>query len=193
MRNAGMIAPRRRGRLARMRLNKYLGESGACSRRAADALISEGRVTLNGVVAVLGMQVAEGDEVRLDGELVGARTQARAAGVHRVEQAGRHHVHDGSPRRRQHHRLRRPPRAHLHDRAPRQVLRGVDPAHQRRRRRQRGAPRRARPREGVRGHRRARGHGRLRATHGRRRRSRRCDDEPVHRPQARAARDSTSS
>jgi 23S rRNA pseudouridine2604 synthase len=55
-----------------MRLNKYLGESGACSRREADALIREGRVTLNGVTAELGMQVAEGDEVRLDGEIVGA-------------------------------------------------------------------------------------------------------------------------
>ena len=55
-----------------MRLNKYLGESGACSRREADALIREGRVTLNGVTAELGMQVGEGDEVRLDGEIVGA-------------------------------------------------------------------------------------------------------------------------
>jgi 23S rRNA pseudouridine2604 synthase len=54
-----------------MRLNKYLGESGACSRREADALIREGRVTLNGVTAELGMQVGEGDEVRLDGEIVG--------------------------------------------------------------------------------------------------------------------------
>jgi 23S rRNA pseudouridine2604 synthase len=57
--------------MASVRLNKYLGESGACSRREADVLISEGRVTLNGKVAVLGMQVAEGDEVRLDGAVVG--------------------------------------------------------------------------------------------------------------------------
>ena len=55
-----------------MRLNKYLGESGACSRREADAHIRKGRVTLNGVTAELGMQVNEGDEVRLDGEIVGA-------------------------------------------------------------------------------------------------------------------------
>ena len=59
------------GRVATVRLNKFLGESGTCSRREADALISEGRVTLNGKVAELGMQVAEGDEVRLDGALVG--------------------------------------------------------------------------------------------------------------------------
>jgi 23S rRNA pseudouridine2604 synthase len=55
-----------------LRLNKYLSESGACSRRQADAFISEGRVTINGVPAALGSQVAEGDDVRLDGEPIGA-------------------------------------------------------------------------------------------------------------------------
>lgn len=55
-----------------MRLNKYLSESGACSRREADALIAEGRVTVNGAPAVLGTQVADGDDVRLDGDQVGA-------------------------------------------------------------------------------------------------------------------------
>ncbi len=54
-----------------MRLNKYLSESGACSRREADELISEGRVTVNGVPAVLGTQVNDGDEVKLDGDVVG--------------------------------------------------------------------------------------------------------------------------
>jgi 23S rRNA pseudouridine2604 synthase len=54
-----------------VRLNKYLSESGACSRREADQLIAEGRVTINGVPAVLGTQVAEGDDVRLDGDRVG--------------------------------------------------------------------------------------------------------------------------
>jgi len=54
-----------------VRLNKYLSESGACSRREADALIAEGRVTVNGVPAVLGTQVEEGDDVRLDGDRVG--------------------------------------------------------------------------------------------------------------------------
>src|ERR1041385_8298572 len=55
-----------------MRLNKFLSESGACSRREADTLIAEGRVTVNGKAAVLGTQVNEGDDVRLDGERVGA-------------------------------------------------------------------------------------------------------------------------
>jgi len=54
-----------------VRLNKYLSESGACSRRQADTLICEGRVTVNGVLAKVGMQVAEGDDVRLDGDRVG--------------------------------------------------------------------------------------------------------------------------
>lgn len=61
-----------------MRLNKYLSESGACSRREADALIAEGRVTINGKRAQLGMQVADGDDVRLDGDRVGqARKKVR--------------------------------------------------------------------------------------------------------------------
>ena len=55
-----------------MRLNKYLSESGACSRREADELITEGRVTVNGVPAALGTQVEDGDDVRLDGDTVGA-------------------------------------------------------------------------------------------------------------------------
>jgi 23S rRNA pseudouridine2604 synthase len=55
-----------------MRLNKYLSDSGACSRREADTLISEGRVQVNGKVAVLGTQVNDGDEVKLDGARVGA-------------------------------------------------------------------------------------------------------------------------
>ncbi len=55
-----------------MRLNKYLSESGACSRREADTFIEEGRVTINGVPATLGTQVNDGDEVKLDGDIVGA-------------------------------------------------------------------------------------------------------------------------
>lgn len=61
-----------------MRLNKYLSESGACSRREADTYIAEGRVTVNGVPAALGTQVNEGDDVRLDGDRVGtARKKVR--------------------------------------------------------------------------------------------------------------------
>jgi len=61
-----------------VRLNKYLSESGACSRREADGFIAEGRVTVNGVPAVLGTQVEDGDDVRLDGDPIGtARKHAR--------------------------------------------------------------------------------------------------------------------
>ena len=49
-----------------MRLNKYLAETGACSRREADQWIEAGRVTVNGVRAVLGTQVNEGDDVQVD-------------------------------------------------------------------------------------------------------------------------------
>jgi len=61
-----------------VRLNKYLSESGACSRREADGFITEGRVTVNGVPAALGTQVEDGDDVRLDGDSVGvARKRSR--------------------------------------------------------------------------------------------------------------------
>jgi 23S rRNA pseudouridine2604 synthase len=59
-----------------VRLNKYISETGVCSRREADKWIGEGRVTLNGAPATLGHKVAPGDEVRIDGNLVGAKKQA---------------------------------------------------------------------------------------------------------------------
>lgn len=52
------------------RLNKYLSEVGYCSRRKADDLIEQGRVTINGVVPEMGTKVAPGDEVRVNGELI---------------------------------------------------------------------------------------------------------------------------
>jgi len=56
-----------------MRLNKYISETGICSRREADKWIEAGRVTCNGQSAALGTQVAEGDEVRIDGALIGVK------------------------------------------------------------------------------------------------------------------------
>jgi len=52
------------------RINKYLSEVGYCSRRAADKLIQEGRVTINGVVPEMGTKIAPGDEVCVDGNPV---------------------------------------------------------------------------------------------------------------------------
>jgi 23S rRNA pseudouridine2604 synthase len=56
-----------------VRLNKYISETGACSRREADKWIEAGRVTCNGKRAVLGTRVADDDEVRVDGALIGAK------------------------------------------------------------------------------------------------------------------------
>ena len=56
-----------------MRLNKYISETGKCSRREADKWIQAGRVTCNGVLAALGTQVGEADEVRVDGEIIGSK------------------------------------------------------------------------------------------------------------------------
>ncbi|HWK74879.1 MAG TPA: 23S rRNA pseudouridine(2604) synthase RluF [Povalibacter sp.] len=55
-----------------MRLNKFISETGICSRRAADGWIDAGRVTVNGQPAVLGTKVEPGDEVCVDGRPVGA-------------------------------------------------------------------------------------------------------------------------
>ncbi|MDB5976488.1 MAG: pseudouridine synthase, partial [Nevskia sp.] len=56
-----------------MRLNKYISETGICSRREADSWIEQGRVSINGKRAELGTQVNEGDEVRVNGRVVGAK------------------------------------------------------------------------------------------------------------------------
>jgi 23S rRNA pseudouridine2604 synthase len=52
------------------RINKYLSEVGYCSRRAADKLIEEGRVTLNGIIPEMGTKILPTDEVRVDGKLI---------------------------------------------------------------------------------------------------------------------------
>lgn len=63
-----------------MRLNKFIAESGLCSRREADRLIGERRVSVNGRVAAIGVQVADGDEVRVNGQIVRSRQLAGARG-----------------------------------------------------------------------------------------------------------------
>ncbi|MDE2295187.1 MAG: pseudouridine synthase [Gammaproteobacteria bacterium] len=50
-----------------MRINKFISESGVCSRREADRWIAAGRVTCNGRPATLGTPVEPGDDVRIDG------------------------------------------------------------------------------------------------------------------------------
>lgn len=52
------------------RLNKFIAETGFCSRREADRYIEDKRVTINGVVPELGTKVSNRDEVRIDGKLI---------------------------------------------------------------------------------------------------------------------------
>lgn len=54
-----------------MRINKFISETGYCSRREADKLIDSGRVTINGEKAELGSQAELGDDVRIDGRRIG--------------------------------------------------------------------------------------------------------------------------
>ena len=53
-----------------IRLNKYLSEIGHCSRRAADRLIEEGRVQINGIPVIMGQKVTPLDRIEVDGVLV---------------------------------------------------------------------------------------------------------------------------
>lgn len=53
-----------------IRLNKYIASSGLCSRREADTLIENGKVTINGVVALQGSKVLDGDVVEVNGRKV---------------------------------------------------------------------------------------------------------------------------
>lgn len=56
-----------------IRINKYLSEIGYCSRRGADKLLEQGRITINGSVPELGTKVNEDDLVAVDGVVVGKR------------------------------------------------------------------------------------------------------------------------
>lgn len=57
------------------RINKYLSEVGYCSRRAADKLIEQGRVTINGRIPEMGTKITQGDEVHVNGELISAPSE----------------------------------------------------------------------------------------------------------------------
>src|SRR5690606_800612 len=55
------------------RINKYLSEVGYCSRRQADKLVSENRVTINGKLAEMGAQVSDKDFIEVDGKPIQKR------------------------------------------------------------------------------------------------------------------------
>lgn len=58
-----------------IRLNKYIGESGICSRRDADRYIEQGNVFINGKRASVGDQVFAGDVVKVNGQLIEPRNE----------------------------------------------------------------------------------------------------------------------
>ncbi len=55
------------------RLNKFISETGFCSRREADRLVEQGRVSINGKVAEMGTKVTSGDDVCIDGKPLQAK------------------------------------------------------------------------------------------------------------------------
>lgn len=54
--------------MEKTRINKYLSEVGYCSRRAADKLLEEGRIKINGQIPELGTKVSDEDVVEVDGK-----------------------------------------------------------------------------------------------------------------------------
>ncbi len=57
------------------RINKYLSEVGYCSRRVADVLIEEGKVTINGEIPEMGTKVEDGDQVEVEGQRIEKSTK----------------------------------------------------------------------------------------------------------------------
>jgi len=53
-----------------IRINKYIASSGLCSRREADTLIENGKVSINGAIAVQGSKVNKGDIVEVNGQII---------------------------------------------------------------------------------------------------------------------------
>ena len=59
------------------RINKYLSEVGYCSRRRADRLIEEGKVTINGKVTEIGSKVEANDKVEVEGQIIKKSTKQK--------------------------------------------------------------------------------------------------------------------
>ena len=53
-----------------IRINKFLSQAGFCSRRDADQYIIDGRVTINGTIAVIGSKINLDDDISVDGERI---------------------------------------------------------------------------------------------------------------------------
>ena len=59
------------------RINKYLSEVGYCSRRKADRLIEEGKVTVNGKVPQMGSKLNKADQVKVEGQIIDKLTRQK--------------------------------------------------------------------------------------------------------------------
>ena len=66
-----------------IRINKYLSDCGVCSRREADRLIAEGRVTVDGLRAETGMKVTLASKILVDGKKIGRRPDPVLIAVHK--------------------------------------------------------------------------------------------------------------
>ena len=66
-----------------MRLNKFLSDAGVCSRREADRLAEEGRVTVDGRPAAVGQRITDGQQVAIDGCPVTVREKKVILAVHK--------------------------------------------------------------------------------------------------------------
>ena len=60
-----------------IRINKYLSEVGYCSRRVADRLIEEGKVSINNIISEKGAKVEEGDYVEVEGQRIEVSMQQK--------------------------------------------------------------------------------------------------------------------
>ena len=60
-----------------IRINKFLSEVGYCSRRAADRLIQEGKVTINGEIPEMGAKIEESDQVEVEGQKIEKSTKQK--------------------------------------------------------------------------------------------------------------------
>ena len=53
-----------------MRIQKYIAETGLCSRRKAEEYVRDGKITVNGKVAVIGQNIEENDIIKYNGKLL---------------------------------------------------------------------------------------------------------------------------
>ena len=90
-----------------IRLNKFISDSGLCSRREADKFIEMGRVTVNGKQPIIGQRVSEQDVVLVDGEPVRWGKRSLAGQIKAAPGKSAHLISDASaprPRARRCHR-----------------------------------------------------------------------------------------